>query len=130
MDELLEEICLREDMLLEMARVGFIGDEYEVFIHTNDPGHIPHFHMWDKATRGQNFHTCIRIDKPEYFHHTGKEDKLNSNTKKALINFLKSSPLKFGYFDTNWNIVIYMWNMNNSEVEIPKDMPMPDYRLL
>jgi len=129
MDELLEEICLREDMLLEMARVGFIGDEYEVFIHTNDPGHIPHFHMWDKATRGQNFHTCIRIDKPEYFYHTGKEGKLNSKIKKALMLFL-TSPHKNKRYSNNWEYMLSMWNDNNSTTFVSESSPIPNYVLL
>lgn len=36
---------LRESMLLEMAQVGFVDGKYEVYIHTDDPGNIPHFHM-------------------------------------------------------------------------------------
>lgn len=29
--------------LYEMARVGYMGD-YEVYVNTDDPGIIPHFH--------------------------------------------------------------------------------------
>lgn len=121
---------LRESMLLEMARVGFIDDEYEVYIHTDDLGNIPHFHIWDAETRGQKFHTCIRIESPEYFHHTGKEDYLNSSMRKELIKFLKSKPTKLKRYDTNWEVVVDMWNANNSKANVPDDLPMPDYTKL
>lgn len=121
---------LRESMLLEMARVGFIDDEYEVYIHTDDPGNVPHFHIWDAETRGQKFHTCIRIESPEYFHHTGKEDYLNSSMRKELIKFLKSKPTKLKRYNTNWEVVVDMWNANNSKANVPDDLPMPDYTRL
>lgn len=121
---------LHESMLLEMARVGFIDDEYEVYIHTDDPVNIPHFHIWDAETRGQKFHTCIKIESPEYFHHTGKEDYLNSSMRKELIKFLKSKPTKLKRYDTNWEVVVDMWNANNSKANVPDDLPMPDYTKL
>lgn len=121
---------LRESMLLEMARVGFIDDEYEVYIHTDDPGNVPHFHIWDAETRGQKFHTCICIESPEYFHHTGKEDYLNSSMRKELIKFLKSKPTKLKRYNTNWEVVVDMWNANNSKANVPDDLPMPDYTKL
>ena len=114
--------------LYEMARVGMI-DEYEVYIHTDDPGKIPHFHIWDYSTRGQNFHTCVRIDKPEYFHHTGKEDVLNSKMRKELVKFLTSKS-KNKRFDTNWEYLISMWNDNNSDIQIDEEQEIPNYLML
>lgn len=112
------------DILNEMAQIGYIGP-YQIYVHTNDPGHIPHFHIWDLSTRGQNFHTCIRIDCPEYFHHTGKEDVLNSKQRKELVNFLNSSYRNRK--QTVWQHLIDVWNDNNSDVEIDENTPMPDY---
>ena len=120
---------LRESMLLEMARVGFIDNKYEVYIHTDDPGNIPHFHIWDAETRGQKFHTCIRIDSPQYFHHSGKEDTLNSSMKKELMSFLKSKS-RNRRFNTNWEYLVSMWNDNNSNVEVTEDAQIPDYLTL
>lgn len=120
---------LRESMLLEMARVGFIDDEYEVYIHTDDPGNIPHFHIWDAETRGQKFHTCIRIESPEYFHHTGKEAYLNSSMRKELVSFLKSKS-KNKRFSSNWEYLVSMWNDNNSKINVPEDITMPYYTKL
>lgn len=120
---------LRESMLLEMARVGFIDDKYEVYIHTDDPGNIPHFHIWDTATRGNRFHTCIEITSPRYFNHTGKEDVLNSSMRKELMDFLRSKP-KNKRYSSNWEYLVSMWNDNNSKVEVDEDQPLPDYTRL
>lgn len=120
---------LRESMFLEMARVGFIDDEYEVYIHTDDPGNIPHFHIWDAETRGQKFHTCIRIESHEYFHHTGEEDYLNSSMRKELVRFLKGKS-KNKRFSSNWEYLVSMWNNNNQLINVPDDLPMPDYTKL
>lgn len=130
LNSIYEYEALRESMLLEMARVGFIDNKYEVYVHTDDPGNIPHFHIWDAETRGQKFHTCIRIDSPEYFHHTGKEDYLSSGMKKELVTFLRSKPSKLKRYDTNWEVVVDMWNANNSNTNVPEDIIMPDYALL
>ena len=129
LDRLYEYEQLRESMLLEMARVGFVDDKYEVYVHTDDPGNIPHFHMWDAETRGQKFHTCIKIESPEYFHHTGKEDVLNNRLKKDLIKFLNGKS-KNNRFSTNWEYLLSMWNDNNSKRNVPEDIPIPNYLLL
>ena len=127
------EVCmniLEEDIntiLNEMARVGYVG-KYEIWVRTNDSGYIPHMHMWDSDTHGGKFHTCIRLDKPEYFHHTGKEDVLNSKMKKDLVNFLSSNYRLFGI--TNWKWLLIQWNENNSNVTIDEDSEMPDYTKL
>lgn len=102
-------------------------NEYEIYIHTDDPGNVPHFHIWDKETRGKKFHTCVRIDKAEYFHHNGKEDVLGVRDRKDLVNFL-SSFHKNKRYGTNWEYLVSMWNDNNSSVEVDEDLPMPDYR--
>ena len=114
--------------LMEMARVGFF-DEYEIYIHTDDPGNIPHFHIWDAETRGNKYHTCIMIQVPEYFHHTGKEDTLNHKDKKDLMNFLIDKP-KNKRFKTNWEYLVSMWNDNNSMIQVDEDQEIPDYTKL
>jgi len=118
--------------LEEMARLGFIKDkqgkknEYEVYLYTNDPGKIAHFHMRDVETNGQKFNTYIEIEKAEYFHHEGKEDVLNSIQKQNLINFLNEKNSKF--FDlTNYQVMIKFWNINNSDVEIDEETEIPNY---
>lgn len=116
--------------LEEMARIGSY-DEVEVVVFTNDPGNIPHFHIRNISTRGEKFHSCIRLDKAEYFYHTGKEDTLNSGDRNDLVKFLssKSKSKRFSEF-TNWQVLLTMWNMNNSSVEIDEDAEMPNYILI
>jgi len=115
------------DILTEMAQIGYIGP-YQIYIHTNDPGNTPHFHIWDLSTRGKNFHTCVRIDCPKYFHHTGKEYVLNSKQRKELMSFLNNIDKDSGF--TNWKWLILEWNRYNSNVRIDVNTSIPDYTQL
>lgn len=115
-----------------MARVGYIGvsKELEVYINTNDNGIIPHFHLRDSAN-GEKFHTCIKIASPEYYPHDGKEDRLNSSMIKALDTFMRSKVQIERYadkFDNNWQLTCFLWELNNSDTDIPTDVAMPDYQ--
>lgn len=116
--------------LLEMATVGKTSDNYDIVIYTNDPGKIPHFHYFDDETRGNKFHTCIKLESAEYFHHGDKDDILNLKQRKELFTFL-NSPHKRYKNETNWQHLVYLWNdENNSDVEIDENIQMPDYRNL
>ena len=123
----MNENHLQSKMLLEMAKVGPLNDELVIYIWTNDGGNIPHFHIVDKATMGNEFHTCVKIMSAEYFHHTGKEDVLNSKQKKTLMNFFTMSD-KWG--DNYWVIVLQEWNRNSSKIEVDRNLPTPDYTKL
>lgn len=112
--------------LFEMALIGNV-DEYAISINTNDGGYIPHFHIKDTNSNGNKFHTCIKIEKTEYFHHTGKENILNSKLRKELIKFLKSET-ELGI--THWKYLVATWNKNNSNRKLPIEIPMPDYTAL
>lgn len=114
--------------LIEMAKIGEIKN-YTIIVWTNDNGNIPHFHIVDSNTLGKQFHTCVQIEKPEYFHHTGKEDTLNSKEKKELIKFFQASDPD-EVFGTNWDVLLYEWNKNNNRKRISRDTEMPDYILL
>ena len=119
------------ESLLEMATVGTTDDKYEIVIFTNDPGNIAHFHYRDSQTRGQEFHTCIKIEKAEYFHHTGKEDVLNSSQRKELVKFLNEPYHNKRFNGTNWHYLLNLWNNeNNSNLVVDEDLVMPDYRQL
>ena len=111
------------DMLLEMAQIGTFN-KYTIIVWTNDPGNIPHFHIVDTSTRGEKFHTCIQIEKPEYFHHTGKEDILSSKERKQLVDFLNKND-KWG--EQNWIVLLKEWERNNSNISIDINQPIPDY---
>ena len=123
----MNENHLQSKMLLEMAKVGPLNDELVIYIWTNDGGNIPHFHIVDKATMGNEFHTCVKIMSAEYFHHTGKEDVLNSKQKKALMKFFTMSD-KWG--DNYWDIVLQEWNRNSSKIEVDRNLPTPNYTKL
>jgi hypothetical protein len=116
---------LEEDKyLMEMASIGDIDNKLIIIIRSNDPENIPHFHICDKTTLGSNFHTCVKIENAEYFHHTGKEDVLNTKQRKALIQFLNSTcDLGISY----WKFLIMTWNSNNSSKKISINCKMPDY---
>ena len=114
-------------LLMEMAKVGEMDNKLVIYVRSNDAGNIPHFHIVDKQTLGDKFHTCIKIESPEYFHHEGKEDTLNSKQRKNLIEFFKKSD-KWG--DNYWKIVVQEWNRNNSDYDINPNTPIPDYTKL
>ena len=125
---------LREDreLLEEMARIGFFKDggiRFEVIVFTDDAGYKPHFHIRDANTKGAEFHTCIEILHPRYFHHAGKEDTLNTKAKKKLIEYLKAPSNAFDDL-TNWDVLLRLWNSNNSKKKVKKDLEIPDYMML
>lgn len=117
--------------LIEMARIGFTKD-LEIYVNTNDAGTIPHFHVRD-AVDWDRFHTCIQIEKPEYFLHGNKQDVLNSRQKKLLNDFM-NAPVAIsrysGNFANNWELTCFLWDLNNSKVQVSDETVQPDYTLL
>lgn len=121
--------------LYEMSKVGIIG-QYTIFINSDDPGMIPHFHIIDtasyknKKTGPWKFHTCLEIKDAKYFHHKSKhkEDKINKRFAQELINFLSAK--KQNSNDTNWTYLINLWNDNNSPVNVDINTSIPDYTIL
>lgn len=112
--------------LLEFAKIGTLTKKcYDIIVWTNDSGNIPHFHIIDSNTQGNIFNSCIRIDKAEYFNHEGKTDKLNSQLRKDLVNFLLSTDEDLGI--SNWILLVSEWNRNNSNIKININTQMPDY---
>ena len=64
--ELFEQI--QEEAAYEMARVGNICDNIQIWIRSNDGGNVPHVHFFTKDLK---INGCIKLDKPEYFDHGG-----------------------------------------------------------
>lgn len=124
-------------MLNEMARVGFMDNkaEYEVYVRTSDPGFIPHVHIWDSATHGQDFDCCIKLETNEYFPHGHHTSKMNGAMRKAFANFMEQ-PCRSPKYKNNYELAVEMWNLNNSSayVQIREDengnIIMPDYRTI
>ena len=125
----MKRIIRSSEDIFGMARVGYSGD-LEVYVNTNDGGNIPHFHLRDKND-WDRFHSCIKITTPEYLSHEGKEDVLNSKQRKELADFMNDRVSIGKYadkFDNNWQLVCFLWELNNSDAEIPEDATMPNYR--
>lgn len=117
---------LNSNELEEIARVGYTKLGYEVYIVTDDNADKPHFH-YRKEKENYKFHSCIRLDSAEYFCHTGNEKKLNAKQIRDLVNFLNNKPEKAIEFSTNWHFALILWNCNNYNLEIDKNLVMPDY---
>ena len=120
-----------DSSLMEYARVGFIDNKLEVYVMTDDPGHVPHFHLRDVKTKGQEFDTCIEIMRSKYFIHGHHNDTLNAKGKKALAEFMEAKCPNEKY-ENNYELTVDMWNMNNSSMNVPyvKGQEIPNYRLL
>ncbi len=114
--------------IYEINRIGIIDDYYEIYIETDDIGDRPHFHIRDIPTKGKNFHTCIRLDKKSYFHHTRKTNIMNTPLRKKLMEFLLQ---QYRTLDmTNWNRIVSSWNDNNPDASIDEHISMPNYKTL
>ena len=129
----------RIDEMATMASVGYFttfnkngkqeSQKFKVFV-CSDEGEIPHMHIWDDETDGKNTHTCVCLDKIEYFHHTGKEDVLTPNQKKYLVDFLKEE-CKNKRYRTNWEYALSMWNDNNTDkIQVDETSEVLDYTKL
>lgn len=118
--------ALREEFahymhLDEMSRIGFMGN-MDVLIYTDDMGYIPHFHIVDKATRGKEFDTCVRLENNQYFLHGNHNDTLNSRQRKMLDDFM-NAPSRNVHYRNNYECAVNLWNDNNSSsyVQIQED---------
>ena len=114
-----------EGYLFEMAQVGRINDRYAICIF-DDEGPVPHLHILDIQTKGNEFNCCVRLDEPEYFRHGKKKDKLNSRLKKEFILFMMETNKEFEI--SNYDVIVKLWNTNNPSFRI--DPNMPDYNKL
>lgn len=125
----------------DIAMIGTIEDlGLEVFVKTDDENVEPHVHIWDRTTRGEKFHTCVKLLTPEYFPHGDKyNDVFSSEQKKAFAKFMESIDLNckedLRVEITVYEVCCWLWNMNNSSVEVEvcyyADEPIiPDYSQL
>ena len=110
------------NMLYKMAVVGYFttfnkngkqeSQKFKVFV-CSDEGEIPHMHIWDDETNGKKIHTCVCLNKIEYFHHTGKEDILTPKQKKYLVAFLKEECKKTSVTKRTGNM-LYLCGMTTT----------------
>ena len=130
------KILITEDCFMEMARVGFVPvgttKTIEVYVHTDDPGKTPHFHVRKYGKNNQfEWETCIQYEKAEYFLHGKYKDKLpNQKITKELDKMMRTKKSGDKYGRTYFDYAVEMWNDNNSDVILPDDIIQPDYTKL
>lgn len=98
----------------------------KVFVYENE-GRNPHCHYIDSES---NREICVRLDKPEYFNHGGKQMKFTSDEKKTFIKFMKH---KNSFNIETWKWCASTWNgfaQDNEDMELIKINKIPDYSLL
>lgn len=133
--QILDDTQKQSARLDEMARIGFMGGNLEVYVWTDDAGKIPHVHVRDSNSQGMNFETCVRLDKPEYFLHGHYTDKMNHKQRKVFADFMRAKPIK-AHFNTNYEFAVEMWNTNNSSTDVTEqydangNIIIPDYENL
>ena len=127
---------INEEAFIEMARIGFIPigtiNTTEVYVHTNDAGKIPHFHVRKYGSNNQfEWETCVRYDSANYFVHGHYNDRIpDRKIIKELDKMLRTVDKKDRNHRTYWQKAIDAWNDNNSDVELPLDLEQPDYTKL
>ena len=118
----------------DIAIIGYLpadsNGSVEVYVQTDDNGGVPHFHVRKHGKKGKlEWETCIKYTEALYFLHDSYKDKLpDKNISKALDEMLKTE--NPNDHRTYWQTAIVAWNNNNSSVEVPFDLPQPDYTLL
>ena len=125
---------IRQDMY-GMSRIGWIPEgtskSIEVYIHTDDAGKIPHFHVRKYSSNGNfEWETCIKFESAEYFLHGKYKDKLPKSISRQLDAMFRMKNSKRGRMETYWETAVNAWNDNNSDVELPFDLEQPDYSKL
>lgn len=110
--------------------IGITKDNYYIYINTSDIEKYPHFHYVDSITKGDNFSTCIKIDKEEYLNHQiNRNDKLTEKQRTNLQEFLNSNFKDDRFKGTNWDYIVALWNMNNT-IQVDESKPIPNYETL
>lgn len=119
-----------------MARIGWVPANepkgIEVYVHTDDSGKTPHFHVRKYGKNNQfEWETCVQYLSADYFLHGRYTDTLpDKKIAKALDKMLRQKDPKSRYGGTYWDSAVDEWNRNNSDVEIPTDLEQPDYTTL
>lgn len=127
-----EIIAMKQKQLNEMARVGIMNNIYDVIVYTDDRGYIPHVHIIDRTTKGEEFNCCVRLEANRYFKHGSHQDEFNSSQCKLFNDFMHQ-PCRSPKYRNNYEFAVEMWNANNSNsyVQITEDengdIIMPNY---
>ena len=133
--ECIHDEIIKRKRLDEMARVGVMNNVFDVIVYTDDMGYIPHVHIIDNATRGQDFDCCVQLEKNQYFTHGKHIDEFNSKQCKLFDEFMRQ-PCRSPKYKNNYEFAVEMWNANNSKsyVQIMEDedgeIIQPDYTII
>lgn len=121
----------RNQNISAMARIGWIPsnsiNSIEVYVHTDDSGMIPHFHVRKYSKNGHpEWETCIKFDSAEYYLHGRYKDRLPKGVAYEMNKMFKEvNPKRRGL--TFWQSAIDDWNNNNSSIQLDQDLEQPDY---
>ncbi len=119
----------------ETARVGFIGEGYEVYIMTDDSHNVPHVHVRDVRTKGSDFETCIELCANRYCLHGAYRGAMDINQRTCFAEFMES-PCRNKRYATNYEYAVEMWNDNNASATVLLEnnpaiqIVIPDYRTI
>lgn len=98
-----------------------LGDDLTVDVYVDEWSYVrPHFHLI-----GRNFHTILRLDKPEYYNHGYSIDILNKiqvmNLYEWIYAHFKKTP------DNAWNTMVAHWNFSKNTYYKVKHGLFPNY---
>ena len=127
------QLALRNEDINEMASVGRLPDDpsIEIFVHSNDGGNIPHFHVWKRKNSGyREWETCLMFQEASYFKHKKFHTDIKTSIAKEIDKFLRSPDPEFGGAVTNWQTAVAEWNRNNSSMKLVRNIQQPDYSKL
>ena len=116
-----------------MARIGFIpvgaSETAEVYVHTDDAGKVPHFHVrgYHAGGKGFDWEACVKYLSAEYFFHGYDRAEIPSGANISGKNLNRFFDAKKPDGRTYWEIAVNAWNDNNSGMELPSDNQHPDY---
>lgn len=114
-------------MIDNIARIGFIGDEYEVFVKTDGEETMPNFHIKKKGIDDYSVSLSLSIENCRYLNNQGR--KFDKKLMNKLVKFLNKKCFSKILNCSNWQLILIMWNFNNPN-QVNDNSPMPDYMLL
>jgi len=114
-------------MIDNIARIGFIGGEYEVFVKTDDEESNPNFHIKKKASQDYSHSLSLAIEDCRYLNN--QDRKLDKESMIKLVRFLNRKCFSKVLNCSNWQLILIMWDFNNPN-SVDQHSPMPDYMSL
>jgi hypothetical protein len=118
----------------DMSRIGMMG-AYDVVVYTDDVCQVPHLHVIDKATRGQEFDSRISLNRASYVLQDGHSDKLGASICARFNQFMRE-PSRNVHYRNNYEAAVNLWNDNNGNSHISlceteeNEVIIPDYSSL